>query len=278
MRMSAGVAGVAAFTVVIGFAQSAPAQIIFDHLKCYKVKNLTKPQVKGLVDLEPLQTNFLAEKDCKITGPKLLCVPVSKQNVRAVPPPQPAPAGPEEIDHICYALRCRKPFPGPVDVVDQFGKFTLKPTGTGFLCTPARKATTTTTTTTTSTTSTIITTTSTTTTTTQLPCRNMAPSGGSPMCAGGCPPAVPKCLFIPATGECECVPNDQMCMPSGTAGQCSGLCPNATEQCIPDGTGGCDCRPPLDCGATEPPACGGLCPPGEECRQASPTACTCVLP
>src|SRR5262249_2965069 len=143
----------------MGLASTTSAQPVFDHLKCYKVKELNKQKVKGLVDLTPMQTQFLRENDCKITGPKLLCVPVSKENPRTVPPPPGAPAGPEESDHICYSLRCRKPFPGSVPVTDQFGTFALQPTGTSLLCTPARKGGSTTTTSTTVTTTTTSTTT-----------------------------------------------------------------------------------------------------------------------
>jgi len=285
MRTSSGV--VIGSTLVLVTALATPAssqpQPVFDHLKCYKVREIEKRKVKGLVDLIPLQTQFLPEKDCKIVGPRWLCVPVSKQNVRTEPPPPGAPDGPEQIDHICYTLSCRKPFPPPVMVTDQFGTFTLQPTGTNFLCTPARKGGPITTTTTTSSTSTIPTTTtsSTTTTTTRPPepCRDQTGGTGAPACAGDCPATTPKCVFVPAAGTCECVPNDQMCMPQGTTGQCGGLCPNATDVCVPNAVGGCDCQPQLDCQASEPPACGGICPPGLVCRQPTPTAgCQCLDP
>lgn len=309
MRTFRGSIVLGALALTIGAAEQARAQgvPIFDHLKCYKVKALDKKKVKGLVDLTPLQTQFMKENDCKIDGPKMLCVPVHKDNVRTTPPPVGAPPGPEETDHICYSLKCRKPFPPALPVTDQFGTFNLQPSGTAFMCTPARKGgpTTTTSASTTSTTAT------TSTTMPNDPCRNMSAPGTPPMCGGDCPPAAPNCVYIAAANLCECRPDQDRC--SGVPGQCGGLCPKATDQCIPNATGGCDCQPrcedsafpacggacptgsdcrptqtggecacqprTADCGATQPPSCGGFCPPGLVCRQPSPTAgCSCLDP
>jgi hypothetical protein len=263
MRISGAVAVAGAFALVIGHAAAASAQP-FDHLKCYKVKELTKLKVKGLVDLTPRQSEFLVEKDCKIVGPKLLCVPVRKENVRTEPPPDPdAVAGPLEIDHICYALKCRKPFPPAVKVIDQFGTFELQPKGTSLLCTPARKAGQTTTTVTTSTTSTTM---------PQEPCRDLAATGAPPMCGGTCPLAIEACLFV--GGGCDCVPVDDGCS-LGTSGQCSGLCPNATDMCVPGVLDACECMPRCEAGAA--PACGGFCPQDTLCvSDAAGQQCICL--
>jgi hypothetical protein len=308
MRTRHGCILVGALALAVGLASRAGAQgaPVFDHLKCYKVKSIDKQRVKGLVDLTPLQTQFFKEADCKIVGPKMLCVPVHKDNVRAIPPAAGAPDGPQETDHICYSLKCRKPFPPELKVTDQFATFNLRPTGTAFLCTPARK-TGTTTTTSASTTST------TATTSTTMPpelCRDLSAPGAPPMCGGDCPATAPNCLFV-GVDQCLCLPDKYMCM--GAAGQCGGFCPNQVDSCIPDASGDCkcqprcedsqfpacgggcpaglDCRPTatggqcicqdqtVDCGATQPPTCGGLCPPGLVCRQPSPTAgCVCLDP
>src|SRR5262245_29891700 len=189
MRRLLGVAVAAAFALGMGLASTTSAQPVFDHLKCYKVKELNKQKVKGLVDLTPSQTQFLRESDCKITGPKLLCVPVSKENVRTVPPPPGAPSGPGETDHICYSLSCRKTSPGPATATDRCRPSALRPAGTSFRCTPARTGASTTTTRPTVTT----TTTSTTTTMPATPCRSVAAPGDAPMCGGDCPATAPKC-------------------------------------------------------------------------------------
>jgi hypothetical protein len=264
MRISLGVAVAGVLALVIGDAAAVSAQQqVFDHLKCYKVKELSKRKVKGLVDLIPQQTQFLREADCKLAGPKLLCVPVSKVNPRTDPPPVAGtPPGPVETDHICYALKCRKPFPGAVTVSDQFGTFTLQPTGTSLLCTPASKEGQTTTTTTSTTT--------TSTTLPQNPCRNLAGPLDAPMCSGDCPTADLKCLFVPTTNECDCVPLDQMCNSTST-GVCNGLCPNAGEMCTLGALDSCECL--LPCESTAP-TCGGFCPPASVCVP-GPTGCEC---
>src|SRR5262249_11502779 len=131
------------------------------------------------------------DTDCKVQGPTLYCVPVQKQNVRVEPPAPGAPAGPEEIPHLCYKLKCAKPYPGPTTVTDQFGTFNLIFNGTSMLCTPIAVPSTPTTTTSTTTSST---------TTTLLP--NGIACSSNPDCASGwCVDTV--CCDTACDGLCE---------------------------------------------------------------------------
>ncbi len=126
----------------------------FDHIKCYRIH--AKPLISGLLDLTPLQTQLPKESNCKVKGPTYFCGPVCKDNVQVQPPPLGFRPGPQEGDHLCYAIHCPKPLPQPLMAEDQFGTFTFSFAKASLVCTPAIKlpTTTTTTTTTTSTTTT----------------------------------------------------------------------------------------------------------------------------
>src|ERR1051325_7198325 len=99
-RAAPGVMLVLSITPAIAQDGTSP----FDHLQCFKVT--ADRGVKGPVDILPRQTAFPVARDCRITGPVLLCVPVSKTNVRVKPPSPAALTGPEEGDHLCYKLKC----------------------------------------------------------------------------------------------------------------------------------------------------------------------------
>src|SRR5262249_54057251 len=71
MKTLRGTVMIIALASTSAFAPQARAQgvPIFDHLKCYKVKEVHKKQVKGLVDLTPSEAQLLKESNCKISGP-----------------------------------------------------------------------------------------------------------------------------------------------------------------------------------------------------------------
>ena len=151
------IAGATSLAAVL-FAGVADAQV-FDHLKCYKIKDAAK--FDAMADLGALQAEFGMDS-CRIKGRgKLFCVPASK-TVTAFEDrsregiPQVAMDGQAlDDDRICYKLKC------PVTEIDdriatdqfgtrQIGKFKLT-----LLCTPAIKGLPPTTSTTTTTTSTL---------------------------------------------------------------------------------------------------------------------------
>lgn len=223
-----------------------------NHLKCYQIKGTT---ITGKLLLE----NQFGREVLVRLQPTLLCAPTKKTccvNDGTVTGCQQIPCASDPVvvpvPHFkCYKITvkqctddtvaCATVGKLPKDILvnlrDQFGTETNVLVGKPrLLCAPVEKTvvgqTTTTITTTTTTTST--------TSTTIDACRDTAPSGTMPMCAGSCPNATDKCLFTTANG-CHCVPQTQMCM---GAAACTGLCPNAIQQCVP-GTppAGCVCLP-----------------------------------
>jgi hypothetical protein len=246
----------------------APA---FDHLQCYKVA--ADRGIKGLVDLFPREAALLEERDCKVAGPTLFCAPVAKTNVRVKPLPPGTLDGAEETDHLCYKLRCAKPFPSPLVVSDQFGTFNLRFKGTSLLCTPAVKGRPTTTTTTT-----------TATTTTTSPCQFDPATNG---CQGACPLAEQHCTLV-ASDRCDCVPATCHTCWVTVNGFCtttpcatSADCTEPNTLCLSD-----HCAVPCPTTTTTLPAvCGGIqgapCPPGSFCELPAGHCCcdfqgTCV--
>jgi hypothetical protein len=107
---------------------------VFDHLKCYKVKDELK--LKGIVDLEGPTPPFTLEQGCKIGKAKKYCVPVMKTvqeaNVQVVP----APGQDLLDDRVCYKIKCPK-----VEITqtaeDQFGQRTFTKFKAAEVCTPA---------------------------------------------------------------------------------------------------------------------------------------------
>ena len=218
----------------IAHAQLVP---VFDHLKCYIIKDPLK--VKHTLDLTPEQTQFLPEPGCLLKSPaKFFCIDVQKSNV------QPTPGGPpvqgqNARDYLCYIVHCPKMNQNLVLAVeDQFGRrdITIKPPK--LLCAPANK----------------VVPPNPTPTRTPLPpnptpTQTPRPCGGpdaTGQCAGDCAILTEKCLFTAtAAMPCACVPASQMCMDQG-GGTCGGLCPGvpgtAMSQCGP-GPAGCQCLP-----------------------------------
>ena len=221
------VAWAVAVGVSLAFVSAAPAQIA-DHIKCYRVK--ADGHTKGLVDLAPLDNQLPPETDCKVQGPRLYCVPVTKQNVRVDPPAPGAPAGPEAIAHLCYKLKCKKPFPAPTTVTDQFGTFSLVFKGTSMLCTPIAPPTTSTTTTSTTTS----------TTGTTLFALNGAPCSSGSQCASS------ACVDGVCCNE-PCIAGCRACSGAKT-GSLNGVCANIPVGADPDNE--CPTQAATTCGTT----------------------------
>jgi hypothetical protein len=273
----------------------ARAQVgaVFDHLKCYRIKD---PALKTvyLADLLPdQQPPFSVERGCKVKVPaKLFCIDVVKTNVQ--PPPAQSVPGTTTHDFLCYKIACPKgtPFPtAPLMVKDQFGQREVTIKKPGLLCTPAEK----------------------------VPDHHactMTAAG----CTGTCPLTGDQCVFgtNPNTGvvECGCFKNSDVCQPSPpagtpctslrcpdpiqdcildavgchcqdrptpcgfdrTAGQCGGTCPNSSDDCLvvqvnTDGTGNCQCVPHTQACAPGG-TCPGLCPkPLQTCNTPAPCSC-----
>ncbi|RMF19530.1 MAG: hypothetical protein D6760_13015, partial [Deltaproteobacteria bacterium] len=124
-------------------AVSATAQPLYDHMKCYKVKDQAKFLAE--VDLNALQSEFGLEH-CVVKGKaKLFCVPVDKdvttytdKSKDGIPPV--SYNGPEYTnDRICYKIKCPPPTINPLQVTDQFGTRNLEKFKPLMLCAPAVK-------------------------------------------------------------------------------------------------------------------------------------------
>jgi hypothetical protein len=122
--------------IILAFATMAGAQP-FDHLECYKIKDLA-PKVKYTADLLPEQTQFLAQTGCQLKVPaKLFCIDVEKSNVMPAPPQ--VLNGQNTRDFLCYNLKCPPHAEVPLQVEDQFGTRNIKAKKKPFqLCAPAR--------------------------------------------------------------------------------------------------------------------------------------------
>jgi hypothetical protein len=121
--------------IMLASATTAGAQP-FDHLECYKIKDLA-PKVKYKADLLPEQTQFLAQTGCDLKVPaKLFCIDVEKSNV--VPAPPQVLNGQNTRDFLCYNLKCPPQAEVPLQVEDQFGTRNIKAKKKPFqLCAPA---------------------------------------------------------------------------------------------------------------------------------------------
>ena len=134
---------VATITLTISMLASTADAQLFDHLKCYKIKDSAK--FAATADLEALQAEFGVE-DCVIKGKgKLFCVMVDKDVMtfedKTKPPlVQPSFDGQElSDDRICYKIKCPKVTIAPQEVGDQFGVRTVEKFKATMLCTPAFK-------------------------------------------------------------------------------------------------------------------------------------------
>jgi hypothetical protein len=145
----------AASIATLALAGPAAAQSVADHLECFKVKD---PQRKAgyTADLSGL----VAEPGCTIKVPAVMaCAPVATTNVNPAPPRAGGSGRPSALG--CYKLKCRKRAVPPLELDDQFGSRTVRPTKGKLVCASVAEATPTTITTSTTTVATSTTTTTT---------------------------------------------------------------------------------------------------------------------
>ncbi len=146
--------------VQVSLPAAARAQVLHDHLKCYKIKDATK--FIATARLSALQSEFGVE-DCQLKGKaRLLCAPVNKvvtsfDDRSKGQFGQLSFAGPElSLDRICYKLKCPVTVIDPLEVTDQFGTRKVGKFKAVLLCTPAQKGALPTTTTSSTTTTTAV--------------------------------------------------------------------------------------------------------------------------
>jgi hypothetical protein len=227
--------GAAASALVLGAASGvtpAAAQApVFDHMKCYKVRD-SQPSKTYTSDLAPeLTQDFQLEpgdrivggslvKGCRIKVPaKYFCIDVDDQDTHDVVPPynpsQWTVDGPKSGERLCYKLSCPRTLPKTLSVIDQFGTRDVTLLGVAqYLCTPVVR---------------------------QNPSTDPCEMDGAGQCGGTCAEGE-SCLAI--SGEdCGCVPSEQHC--ALTTGTCSnGFCGGVWETCITLPNGICGCSHP----------------------------------
>lgn len=121
-------------------AARAQGFAVFDHLKCYNIKDLRTPG-QWTADLFPEQMPpFAAELDCTIKSPaKLFCIDVRKNPVGAPTPPLQV-VGAKAQDYLCYKVKCANGALLTLGVADQFGSGNItiakRPR---YVCAPAYK-------------------------------------------------------------------------------------------------------------------------------------------
>lgn len=115
-----------------------------DNLQCYEISNANLRGLRGVVDLDA--PSFGLAPGCKISRPKLYCVPADAQvqpgtltdNGRPVDE-LPFQGRPADTDRICYNVKCPYPVGSAPDqvVTDRFGTHGFKQLRTEMLCAPA---------------------------------------------------------------------------------------------------------------------------------------------
>jgi hypothetical protein len=221
---------VTAGVAVLALSGVAGAQPVFDHMKCYPVRDTGLPR-QYTADLHPKDlAKFTVEPGdtivggalrpgCRIRTPaKFFCTDVDPRNSRLATPPfdptQWTMRGPEAGDRLCYKLVCPSVSEKQLDIVDQFGsrRITVRQKPTWF-CTPVLRPASPT-----------------------EPCT----SGGDGQCGGLCPSGE-RCLAVSGE-ECGCLPLSQQC---SQVSSCQvGRCPGLWETCAIQPLGVCGCSHP----------------------------------
>lgn len=123
---------------------TADAAAVTDDLQCYKITNQSLKAIKAVVDLEA--PSIGTSPGCKLTKPKLYCVPATTSVrpgtlVNGKQPLMPLPYGlmAAETARICYGVTCKKPSgTGPDSTVtDRFGTHAFGKLATQMVCAPA---------------------------------------------------------------------------------------------------------------------------------------------
>jgi hypothetical protein len=215
---------------LLGLGGVAGAQPVFDHMKCYSVRDPNLPRqytadlhpkdlVKFTVEPGDVIVGGRLEPGCRIRTPaKFFCTDVDPRNSHLATPPfdptQWTMRGPEAGDRLCYKLICPSVPEKPLDIVDQFGSRRLTVRGkTQWFCTPVLRPASPT-----------------------EPCT----SGGDGQCGGTCP-AGERCLAVSGE-ECGCLPLSEQCSQVSTCQ--SGRCPGLWETCVMQPLGVCGCSHP----------------------------------
>jgi hypothetical protein len=214
-----------------GVTPAAAQTPVFDHMKCYKIKDDAASKTYTS-DLAPeLTHDFQLEpgdrivggslvKGCRIKVPaKFFCIDIDDQNTHDVVPPynpsQWTVDGPKSGERLCYKLTCPKTVPKKLSIIDQFGNRDITLLGVAqYFCTPVNRQSLTT-----------------------DPCE----LAGTGQCGGTCGEGM-TCLAT-SPQDCGCVPSDQAC--AQTTGTCSnGFCGGVWETCVSMSGGICGCSHP----------------------------------
>lgn len=128
-----------ALTTPLAYGQTQP--LIFDHLKCYLVKD-ENPRDSQVVDLLVKQDPILfSSETCKfVIKAKYLCLQAAKFIDGKPNPTLQEPAG----DFACYKISCKDKEPffpedRKIGIADQFGQRPVKVGSEQLLCAPAEK-------------------------------------------------------------------------------------------------------------------------------------------
>ena len=209
---------------------SASAQVIFDNMKCYKIRDSAAGK-QYTADLLPKLTHDFApelgdrivggvlQRGCRIRVPaKLFCIDVEPEDVHdVVPPYNPAQwtvNGPESGERLCYKLICPAVPQKSLAIIDSFGTRSITLLGrTGYFCTSVTR---------------------------QLPSGGECSLAGNGQCGGTCP-AGERCLAT-SPADCGCVPESQACATSSVCSE--GMCGGVWETCVSLPIGGCGCSHP----------------------------------
>lgn len=123
---------------------TADAAAVTDDLQCYKITNQSLKAIKAVVDLEA--PSIGTSPGCKLTKPKLYCVPATTSVrpgtlVNGKQPLMPLPYGlmAAETARICYGVTCKNPSGTAPDslVTDRFGTHAFGKLATQMVCAPA---------------------------------------------------------------------------------------------------------------------------------------------
>lgn len=124
--------------LVAVWAGPASAAPVFDHLQCFRIKDLLE-KTTYTADLTAADPVFVAaERGCEIQMPaRMLCVDARKTNVEPVPPG--APDGVPAQKYLCYRAKCGRTRPSTV-LEDQFGVHLFSINSTTMICAPVSRA------------------------------------------------------------------------------------------------------------------------------------------
>lgn len=120
--------------LVTGWTASASAAEVFDHLQCFRIKDLLE-KTTYTADLTAADPIFVAaERGCEIQMPaRMLCVDARKTSVEPAPPG--APDGLQAQKYLCYRAKCGRTRPSTV-LEDQFGTHLFSINSTSMICAP----------------------------------------------------------------------------------------------------------------------------------------------